>query len=488
MRFDLDRTSQIPLYRQLEARLREAIRAGDLPVGTRLPATRRLALDLGISRLTVDTAYAELLAEGWLEGQGARGTLIRSRPSLPDPAAPALGSWPGWQERASHQLGRFAAAPAVPASALTHPDLIDFASGTGDPQLLPARELQRLVAAVKGRVDPGLMTYGDARGLPELRRLVAEILGSQGMRTHADQVLITAGSQQAIALVTQAITRPGDAVLVEAPCYASALELFRALGLRTIGVPVDHHGMRVELLPELVSREQPALIYTVPNFHNPTGTCMSGPRRRELLAIATRLDLPILEDDYVGELRYEGRVQPPLKALDPGGRVIHVGTFSKMLLPGLRTGFLTVDGPFLATLAELKRVSDLAGPMLVQQALADFIGIGRYQAHLRRSRRAYAARRDVMLATLARELPEVVVRCPQGGLFLWARLPVGCDSTHLLASALATGVAFAPGGRHFADPGEGQGYLRLNFALHAPARIEEGIRRLGRAYRQLGRA
>ncbi len=191
-------------------------------------------------------------------------------------------------------------------------------------------------------------------GYAPLREGIAHILASQGVQTRPENILITAGSQQAISLVSQTLLKPGDVILVESPTYSIAMELFRILGFRIVGVPVDGQGMQVEKLEKLLQQHHPKLIYTIPNFHNPTGTCLNSARRRQLIVLADRYNVPILEDDFVGDLRYEGRAQPSLKALDPGGQVIYISTFSKMLMPGLRVGFPGGGRPGLRQSAQLQ--------------------------------------------------------------------------------------------------------------------------------------
>jgi GntR family transcriptional regulator/MocR family aminotransferase len=246
--------------------------------------------------------------------------------------------------------------------------------------------------------------------------------------------------------------------------------------------------MRVDRLEPLLQIHHPGLIYTIPNFHNPTGACMSSRRRRELVELADRYNVPILEDDFVGDLRYEGRAQPALKALDPGGRVLYTSTFSKMLMPGLRVGFLVAEGPAYGRLVAHKRVTDLATSNLIQRALEAYVTVGRYQAHLRRTRRVYCKRRDVMLQAIERFLPaDVYVTPPQGGLFIWLRLPKGISSTELLPLACEQGVAFAPGSTFFPEAHIGQSFVRLSFVAQPTQDIEVGIARLGWAIDRLAR-
>ena len=217
-----------------------------------------------------------------------------------------------------------------------------------------------MLQVVMRRDGIAALDYGEPEGHMPLRITIADILASQGLQTRPENVLITAGSQQALTLVAQLLLEPGDVILVESPTYSGALNLFRALGFRIVGVPIDRQGMQVEVLEKLLQQHHPKLIYTIPTFHNPTGTSLSSVRRRQLIVLADRYNVPILEDDFVGDLRYEGRTQPALKALDPGGRVIYVSTFSKMLMPGLRVGFLVADGPVFDGLVRFKHASDLA--------------------------------------------------------------------------------------------------------------------------------
>ncbi len=244
--------------------------------------------------------------------------------------------------------------------------------------------------------------------------------------------------------------------------------------------------MQVDKLEQLLQQHHPKLIYTIPNFHNPTGTCLSSARRRQLIVLADRYNVPILEDDFVGDLRYDGRTQPSLKALDPGGRVLHVSTFSKMLMPGLRVGFLVADGPVYESLLGFKRLSDLATSTLIQRALEAYVTVGRYQAYLRRSCQIFRKRREAMLAAIQRSLPSgISVDPPQGGLFLWLRLPEGLSSDELLPLACEEGVAFAPGSLFFTEGSQGRDRMRLNFVAQPEGEIETGIKRLGKAIRRL---
>ena len=379
-------------------------------------------------------------------------------------------------------------APVTPtARVLAHPDLIAF-TGVGDPRMFPVNEFARTIKEVLARDGTSALEYGPFdHGYGPLRETVVQLLASQGIHTNAGQVLITSGSQQAIALTCQVLLKRGDTVLVEQPTYNLALDLFRAMGLTIVGVPVDEHGMAVELVEALLQQHHPRLIYTIPNFQNPSGASLSGARRRRLLTLAARYNIPILEDDFVGDLRYEGRALPAIKALDHVGQVIYVGTFSKLLMPGLRVGFLVADGPILEQLGVHKRVHDLTTSPLMQRVVDRYVTVGRYQAHLRRTIRAYRARRDALHAAVHEFLPSATVAPSHGGLFAWLRLSDAVSTQALVSYALDEGVDFAAGHRFFANPTDGEHFLRLNFATRTPEEISEGARRLGIALKRANR-
>jgi GntR family transcriptional regulator/MocR family aminotransferase len=489
MRIPLDRNRDEPLYRQIQHFLGEQIRAGALPAETQLPATRELAASLGVSRITVTNAYAELEAEGLIYSQLGSGTfvspLLESLPTTSEGSIIA-NDWPPWQQQPlSRGLTSAQQELADLMASVTHPDLISFVGGIGAVHLFPVDDFRKAIQVVLRRDGSDALDYGDPAGYPPLRATIAHILTSRGIPTHPDNVLITSGAQQALALVAHLLLRPGDVVLVESPTYLGAIALFRSMDVHLQGVPVDEQGMQVERADGMLRTARPKLIYVNPTFHNPTGTCMSGHRRRNLIALADRYNVPILEDDIAGDLRYEGRAQPALKALDPGGRVIYVSTFSKVLTPGIRMSAMVAEGPIYERLLGCKQIHDLATSNLLQRALEEYITVGRYQAHLRRACRLYRRRRDAMLKALEQHMPAGTQwQSPQGGLYLWLQLPEGLSAEELYPLAGEEGVSFAPGSRFF--PGKRPlSYLRLNCIMNPTEAIEEGIQRLARATRRL---
>jgi GntR family transcriptional regulator/MocR family aminotransferase len=487
MRMPLDRKCDVPLYQQIRNHFREGILSGSLVPDTRLPASRKLAKDLGVNRITVETAYSELEADGLVYSRVGSGTYVLHPQTLSiHPKENLEAAWPLWQQ--SVEMGNIS--EIVNNDELQKadqcPDSIRFSGGSSAPQMFPADDFRKVLQAVMRRDGMVALDYGESNGYAPLRSTIAHVLASQGLQAQPKNILITAGSQQALSLVSQILLRPGDNILVESPTYGGALDLFRALNFHAVGIPMDAHGMQVQNLEKLLQQHHPKLIYTIPNFHNPTGTCLSSSRRRELLLLSDRYNVPILEDDFVGDLRYDGRTQPSLKALDPGGRVIYTSTFSKMLMPGLRVGFLMIEGPIYEHLVRFKHVNDLATSSLIQRALEAYVTVGRYQSHLRKSCQIFRKRRDVMAAAIKEYLPiDVEFGVPQGGLFIWLKLPDNLPSDDLVPLALKEGVDFMPGSRFFPDSSDGRSWMRLNFVVQAPNDIVEGVKRLDRAIEKL---
>jgi len=488
MHIPLDRQSDVPLYRQIESYLKQNILSGSLLPDTRLPACRQLALDLGVNRMTVENAYSELEANGLVFSRIGSGTYVL--PPNPHPMVQqnsADAKWPLWQQSVQDRniLSKTGVVGEM-LKAAGHPHPISFATGISDSRQFPIDEFRKILQSVMRRDGIDALDYGERKGYAPLREGIAHILASQGLQTHPENILITAGSQQAIFLALQVLLKPGDIILVENPTYSVALDLFRILGFNIVGIPMDEQGMQVDKLETLLQQYHPKLIYTIPNFHNPTGTCLSSARRRQLIALADRYNVPILEDDFVGDLRYEGHSLPSLKALDPGGQVIYISTFSKMLMPGLRVGFMVANGPVFDSLLGFKRLSELATSTLIQRALDAYVTVGRYQSYLHRSCQLFRKRRDSMLTAIGRHLPDnVTFDIPKGGLFLWLRLPNNISADELLPVACEEGVAFAPGSIFFTDDGNGKEWIRLNFSAQPVEDIEEGIKRLGSAIRRM---
>ncbi|MDH4137248.1 MAG: PLP-dependent aminotransferase family protein, partial [Anaerolineae bacterium] len=303
----------------------------------------------------------------------------------------------------------------------------------------------------------------------------------------AENVLIVTGSQQGLDLIARAFLRAGDEVVVEAPSYLGALQIFSAAGTRLLGVPLDKEGMRLDVLENILIRYRPKLIYTLPTFQNPSGCTMAPRRRLRLLELARRHRVPIVEDDPYGELYYTDQAPSPLLALDRDGYVIYLSTFSKILFPGLRLGWVAAPRPVIERLSQIKQLADLHCSTLIQGAVHEFCQKGALDKHLGRVRDPYRQRRDAMLAALAKHGPAGLEWDePQGGFNLWCRLPPGLKARRFMAEAARQSVALVPGEVFYPDGG-GQEEMRLNFGCPPVALIEEGIQRLGAALATLMR-
>ncbi|MFI5766804.1 PLP-dependent aminotransferase family protein [Streptomyces sp. NPDC051563] len=359
------------------------------------------------------------------------------------------------------------------------PGMISFAGGLPAPELFDTEGLRAAYDSAFARSARRALQYSTTEGSPELRAAVAARLGKQGLPTTADDLLITTGSQQGLGVLTTALIEPGDAVLVENPTYLAALQGFRLAGARVIPVPCDDEGILPDALAELVARERPKLLYTIPTFQNPTGRTLPDGRRAEIAAVAARLGLWLLEDDPYGDLRYEGRELPRLAAY-PGAedRTALLGSFSKIMAPGLRLGWLRAPAGLLRGAVLAKQAADLHTSTVDQLAAAEYLAVADLDAHVARVRDAYRVRRDALLRGLGGALPPGSTwNRPEGGMFVWARLPEGHDATALLRAATSRGVAFVPGAPFFAEAPDPR-TLRLSFTTHTPTEIHQGLTRL----------
>jgi len=323
-----------------------------------------------------------------------------------------------------------------------------------------------------------LLQYYPAGGYPPLRQYLSTYLLRFGLEARPDEILIVNGSQQGFDLIARTLIDPGDFVAIEQPTYPRAMQVFRSFGAQLLSVPWNGDGPRADLFERLLERHTPKLFYCQPSAHNPTGLAVTPETARRLLEAAARHQVPIVEDGFDGSLYYGGAPTLPLKAVDRGGVVIYIGTFSKILFPGLRLGWLVGPRPVLERLQAAKQLADLHTSALIQAAVNRFCERKLLDRHATRVATEYARRRSLLLAALRRRMPsEVTWTEPQGGFSLLVTLPAGMDAGVLLPQAIERGVAFTPGAPFFVDGG-GRQTLRLSFSSVAAGRIEEGVRRL----------
>ncbi|HEV8635052.1 MAG TPA: PLP-dependent aminotransferase family protein [Chloroflexota bacterium] len=465
------RAGGAPLHRQIYEQVRRAVLAGRLPAGARLPATRALAERLGVARITVARAYDDLAAAGFVEGRRGSGTYVTGgaggAPAVAVAARPRrLSSW-----------ARRALGGEVERAPDREPPRYDFRPGTPDWEAFPRRVWWRIVGRRLREGGGSLQRYGDPAGYLPLREAIARhVAVSRAVVCRPEQVVIVNGAQQAIDLLARLLLEAGDRVVVEDPGYPEARSLFAAYGAELRPVPVDAAGLDVERLPVEAAR----LVYVTPSHQFPTGVTLALERRLRLLAWAEAHDALVVEDDYDSEFRYAGTPVESLQGLDRAGRVIYVGTFSTVLFPPLRVGYVVLPPDLVAPFVQAKWLADRGTGALEQQALADFLAEGHFARHLRRMRRLGSARRDALLAALRRGFGDSVELPPGAtGMHLMVRLP-GVDATALARTARRRGVGVYPAAPYYAgsarrpDPSA----LLLGFGALGEAAIDEGVRRL----------
>ncbi|MEV6514075.1 PLP-dependent aminotransferase family protein [Streptomyces sp. NPDC051642] len=365
------------------------------------------------------------------------------------------------------------------------PEVINFAGGLPAPELFDATGIAAAYQAVLAETPARALQYATTEGEPVLRAALAARTSARGLPTESDDLLVTTGSQQALSLLATALLEPGDVVLVESPCYLAALQVFAFAGARVVAVPGDGDGVDPEALDELVVRERPKLLYTVPTFQNPTGRTLPADRRAAVAAVAARRGLWIVEDDPYGELRFEGERLPWIAAQEGAAdRTVLLGSFSKVMAPGLRLGWLRAPTALLRACVVAKQAADLHTPTVNQLAAARYLADNDLDAHVARVAGVYRERRDAMLAGLANALPEESSwERPEGGMFLWVRLPESYDTTELLPRVVRQDVAYVPGAPFYAGEPE-RSTMRLCFVTQTPEEIREGLRRLGEGLRE----
>ncbi|MGP4009500.1 aminotransferase-like domain-containing protein [Streptomyces sp. 4N124] len=401
-------------------------------------------------------------------------TAVEPAPSRPAPVPPLAAR--------ARSIG---GSPVRDILAVTaRPEVINFAGGLPAPELFDVEGIAAAYQAVLAEVPAQALQYSTTEGEPGLRDALAGRMSVRGLATDADDVLVTTGSQQALSLLATALLEPGDTVVVENPCYLAALQAFGFAGARVVAVPGDGDGVDPAALEEVVVRERPKLFYTVPTFQNPTGRTMPAERRAAVASVAARHGLWIVEDDPYGELRFEGERVPWIAAY-PGAedRTALLGSFSKVMAPGLRLGWLRAPAALRRACVVAKQAADLHTPTVNQLAAARYLADRDLDAHVAHVARAYGERRDAMLAGLADALPPGSTwNRPEGGMFLWARLPESYDTTALLEKVVRQDVAYVPGAPFYAGEPE-RSTLRLCFVTQTPEQIGEGLRRLGRGLR-----
>jgi DNA-binding transcriptional MocR family regulator len=469
--FHLDRESSIALYQQITEHFKERISDGRLPAGARLPTVRQLATDLGVTRLTVQNAYAELQTAGWIESTVGRGTFVSHNVN-------------------GHSFGRGMMAPMTPDGVINDilqvnhiVGLRSMTSASPDPRLFPTEEFWSVLAELQADAL-AMVSYTSSQGDPQLRVEISQDLSERGVNATPEEVLVVAGVTQGLALISRTLAQPGDRILVEHPTYLGLLHTLKQHGVQAISVPWDDEGPVMSELEKAILQHRPRFFYTIPTFQNPTGRCMTLERRLALLELTAAHGVMVVEDDIYGRLAYDAPSPPPLYALDTQGQVIYVSSYSKVLMPGLRLGFVVAPQRWAERLLSLRRATDLCSPTLLQRTLALFLRNGGLKRHLRRVLPIYRERRNTLVTALQRNLPPSVQwHQPQGGFCAWLTMPSYHPFSDLEQALLRQGWAVAPGEVFLAEPAQ-QKSIRICYGNLTPDVITTGVEVISRTIRE----
>jgi DNA-binding transcriptional MocR family regulator len=476
----LDREGPISITQQLVALFSDAIEAGELEPGEKLPTTRALAAEAGINHLTAARVYRRLAELGYVTASVGRGTFVRSL--VPAAADEQGDDWQVWAmpdrpqtypEQVMDDAFRLA----------TEPGIISLSTGWPSPRLYPIDELAEITADVFREERGAAISYLTAEGLYPLREQLAS---KWRFATDPEEIIVTSGARQAIDIVCRALLEPGDVAVVESPTFIGLLSSLRATGARVIGVPFDRDGLDLDALEHVLARHEIKLCALQTASQNPTGRDLSEERRERLAKLARDRNFFVLEDGVYSDVRFDGESPPPLRALAPG-HVIYCDSMSKTVGGGLRMGWLAARGPVFDRLATMKLNTDFHTNTLAQHITARFLEQGGYERHIEASNPFYAERRDLLMEALEKHLPgEYRAERPNGGHHVWVQLLRPVEERTLYREAVRQGVTFTPGGTVTAERTPLTS-LRLSFSLVDPPELDEGVRRLARALREVRR-
>ncbi|NLI94079.1 MAG: PLP-dependent aminotransferase family protein [Peptococcaceae bacterium] len=486
MKIILDRETNKPLYFQIFEQIRRQILSGELLPGYLLPPERKLAESLDVNRTTVLNAYRELKAEGLVGSQVGKGTIVLSYPDQEIKPDYILMQEPTWNQLFSQYSNKFDSYLVKDLLTLANrKDVISFATGIASPETGPIQVLRGIEQELVEKKNYRALLHTPTEGFTSLREAICNVMHKRGVYCDFEEVMLLSGSQQGIDLAARVILDPGDIVVVEDPSFFPAIQAFKTIGARVMGVPVDDQGMRIDLLEQLLQRYRPKLIYTVPTYQNPTGTEMALERRKKLIELAYRYKVLILEDDAYGDLCYDGYPLPLLKSMDNEGYVIYLSTFSKSVYPGLRLGWMTAHKKVVKRCSAVKQINDLHSNSLSQWIIERFIVSGEYEAHISKVIDEYRLRRNAMYDALMQFAPAGMSwNSPRGGYYIWCKLPEHVHASRLMVKAAEYKIVFVPGMPFFTSD-QGENYIRLNFTYAPLQDIREGVKRLCQAVNDL---
>jgi len=485
----LDKMEDQPLYLQVKNHLNNLITSQILKPGTKLPSSREFAMKLGVHRNTVVHAYEELEVEGKIVSQIGRGTFVNEVKTF-RPTHSNRSEIDYEELNFDFQLSRHwdrmneTVLSKILDAHSRNSGVISFAIPFLPEKDFPRLSFQNSAYLAIQRHGFGLFNLNQSAGFQPFLEFLPKLLIKRGITSSQENCMTVNGIQQGLDLISKIFLEPDDAILVEETTFSGALEIFKSYGAKIIPVPMDERGMRIDKLPPLIRKFKPKFIYTIPTFQNPTTVTMPLERRKKLLEVAQRYVVPLVEDDYLSEMRCDGSNVVSLKGLDKAGIVIYLSSVSKALLMGVRLGWIVASGDILRKLILAKQTSDIQSNFLIQAIVYDYCQKGLYDKHLKRNIRLCRRNRDIMLEAASRHLPHWVrISPPEGGYFLWAELPPEISGSEIAQQAVRQNVSFVPKKYFVPDRGSDNGF-RLSCVGPTEREIEEGVRIIGRILRE----
>ncbi len=476
-----------PAYQQIVDQIQQLIKTKALSPGDRLPSSRKLADQLNVHRTTVYRAYEELWAMGFIESRPGSYSIVRDRKDLYTTEAkniPCLIHWDDIATEASHQTfnSEYLKLKQIPEA-----NDLDFVTLAADPKLMPIEDFRKSMSIVLKNQGEQLLSYSDPVGYLPLREWLSEQMRQHGMAVHAKNIIMTHGCQNGIELILKLLVSPHSTIVVEAPTYISALPLFRFYRANVIQVPMTPDGLDLQAVEKIFQKESPALLYTMPNFHNPTGITTSQIHRETLLGLCETYRVPLVEDGFVEEMKYFGKSILPIKSMDKNHIVMYLGTFSKVIFPGIRIGWIAAHEKCIEKLCALQIACNLSGNASNQAAMTHFCQSGQYDLHLRRIHREFRKRMNLTLQCVRKYFPNEGIQYtrPFGGYTLWINVNIpNLSEDQLIHTIKEQGVVVAPGSFFYYSKPD-QCSFRISIAQRNELEIEKGMQKIGDILKQL---
>jgi len=476
----LDFDNSEPIYKQIYIQIIERIEKNILKPGDRLPSSRRLANQLGINRTTVYKAYQELWSKGYIESKQGSYSIIRKRVEVKKREEQNSVNAVNWEKKITPPLKKLCYDVLLHRNKKRESDKINFVSLSPDPRLVPVERFRKCLNEVLLEGNASLLDYSDPFGYKPLRKFIMEQMQRHSIYVSEEEIVLVNGSQNGIELILKLLVKPVDKIITESPTYSSAIPLFKYYANKVIEIPIGENGINLNSLEKKIKKEKPALIYTIPNFHNPTGLTSTQTNREELLKMCEQNKIPLVEDGFSEEMKYYGKNILPIKSMDKQNIVIYIGTFSKVLFPGLRIGWIAADKKCTEHIASMKQSGELSGVALTQAALYRFCEKGYYELHIKKIHKVYKKRMYMAINAMKEHIPskKFSYTKPYGGYTIWVETKDRkIDEEELVNKIADSGVAVSPGKIYYPqDPNKAS--FRISIAKVDENEIVEGIKRI----------